>query len=216
MTIATLKDRGNYIHPTAIISPNAIIGSNNHFGPYCVVYSDVEIGDSNMFTSHVSVGSPAEHKSATKLNEGVVIGAHNTFREFITVNQGTKDPTVIQDDCYLMRNVHIGHDAHIYSKVTLACNSIVGGHVVIHPFANIGLGAILHQNIIIAPGAMIGMGAIVTKNIMIEEWKTYAGNPAKFIKLNAIGKERSKLSWEQFEELNKNWIKSMIDKRTKQ
>jgi UDP-N-acetylglucosamine acyltransferase len=203
----------NTIHPTAIVSPKAMIGSSNTIGPYCVIHDNVEIGSNNIFTSHVSVGSPAEHKNADRLTEGVVIGDHNIFREFITINQGTMHPTKISNHGFFMRGCHIGHDAVIENHVTMACNSIVGGHAIVMQKANIGLGAILHQNIIIAPLAMIGMGTVVTKKSIIELGKTYAGNPAKLIGENKVGIERSELSKKDLSDLETLWIATMVKKR---
>lgn len=203
----------NTISNTAIIHPEAIIGDNNVFGPFCIVHKNVEIGDNNVFYSHVSIGSPAEHKAATSVDEGVVIGSNNSFREFTTINQGTKNPTIIGSNGYFMRGVHFGHDCVIEDFVTIACNAIIGGHTVIMKHANIGLGAMIHQNQIIAPGAMIGMGAVVIKKSIIEPWKTYGGNPASYLGENTVGKQRVGFSKAELHDCEVVWIQEMVKRR---
>lgn len=201
----------NSIHPTALISKNAIIGDNNVFGPYCIIYDNVEIGDGNIFVSHASIGSPAEHKISTG-TEGVVIGSRNTFREFITINQGTKNITQIGSSGYFMRGVHFGHDCHIFDHVTLACNSIIGGHTIVMDYANLGLGAITHQNIVIPPGCMLGAGAVATK-ANYESWTIYAGIPAKKLKKNTVGLERSGLTIQELDDLENKHIQLLVKMR---
>jgi UDP-N-acetylglucosamine acyltransferase len=204
----------NVIHDTAIIHPDAMIGSGNLIGPYCVIEANVEIGDYNVFTSHVSIGSPPEHKSLG-LNyeqEGVVIKNHNTFREFITVNQGTKTPTLIGSRGYFMRGSHFGHDCQVHDDVTLACNAIIGGHTRVMDFANFGLGAIAHQNIILPPGIMLGAGAVAVKQVY-EEWMIYAGVPAVKLKPNVIGLERANITKLRKSELESLYIQHLVEAR---
>lgn len=194
----------NEIHPTAIVSPRAIIGQNNYIGPYCTVYDNVIIGNDNIFISHVSVGSPPEHKDE-KYNNFLIeqpdcfvyIGNGNTFREFITINMPTDSKrTMIGNDCYIMARCHISHDTVLEDNVTMSCNSITGGHTTVMQGAVMGLGSITHQRTTIGSFAMLGMGCIVNKSSVIEPFKIYVGNPAEFLKDNIVGIERNNVSQE--------------------
>ena len=156
----------NNIHPTALIAEGVQIGRGNTIGPYCVI------------------GFPAEWKGR-EVEGKVVIGDNNTITGLVTIDSGTDNPTLIGNNCYLMKGVHIGHDAKIFNGVTISCGAKIGGHARIYDQANIGLNACIHQNQVIKPGAMIGMGAIVTKKLVVEAFKTYAGNPAKLIGENS-------------------------------
>lgn len=152
----------NNIHPTALIHPSVILGDNNYIGPYCVI------------------GFPAEWKGKEK--EGrVIIGNNNCITGLVTIDSGAESDTVVMNDCYIMKAVHIGHDAKIHNNVTLSCKAIIGGHTIIGEGTNIGLGAIIHQRQIIAEGCMIGMGTIITKRTVTEPFKIYVGNPARSI-----------------------------------
>lgn len=199
----------NYFHPTAIISPKAIIGQNNYFGPFVVVYDNVVIGNDNHFTSHISVGSPAEHKNPgfnpalnEQTNKFVYIGNGNTFREFITINTPTtSDKTYIGNNCYIMRGCHCSHDSVIEDDVIMSCNVTLGGFTYVMNAAYLAIGSITHQYSIIGSYAMLGMGTITTKTSRIEPGKIYVGSPATFLKDNKIGLDRNNVS---DEDLSKN------------
>lgn len=163
-------DPSNYIHPTAIIGPNVLMGKNNYIGPHCVI------------------GMRAEHHDVWKGREicrpigSVSIGDDNILTGLVTVDASMAvSPTVINSNCFIMKHAHIGHDCFIDSQVTISCGAKIGGHSLIAYQANIGLNAVIHQRQKIAEGCMIGMGAVVTAKLKTEPFQTYAGNPAKHI-----------------------------------
>lgn len=196
---------GNQVHSTVIIGKNVNLGDNNIIGPYCILHDGVNIGDNNAFVSHVSIGSAPEHKTVSD-NKGTSIGSNNTFREFITINSGCFGQTSIGNNGFFMRNVHFGHDASIGDFVTLSCSVLIGGCTKVMDFANLGLNAITHQNIVIPPLCMIGMGAVVTKAEILKPGKIYVGNPARYLKENTVGIERSNLSKEEINKLSQVWL----------
>lgn len=154
----------NNIHPTAQIADGVTMGRGNTIGPFCII------------------GFPAEYKNREHEIGGVRIGDNNRITGAVTIDTGCGgSPTVIMSDCYIMKGAHVGHNAYIGHKVTLACHSIIGGNTMIGDGANIGLGAVIHQNMTISIGCMIGMGAVVTKKLMTEPYKTYVGNPARLL-----------------------------------
>lgn len=157
----------NNIHPTAIIGPGVKLGKGNYIGPYCII------------------GMPAEHREKWNPYPGeVLIGDNNIFTGHVTIDAGTDGPTFIGDNCFMMKHSHIGHDAMIGSDVTISCGAKIGGHCHIFDQANIGLNAVIHQRQNIKQGVMIGMGSVVTAKLKVENFQTYAGNPAKHIGAN--------------------------------
>lgn len=157
----------NFIHPTAIIYPNVVIGEGNYIGAYCII------------------GSPAEHKTNWgKTNDIVVIGDNNVITGQVTIDGGMENITYIGNNNFFMKGVHIGHDSHIWDDVIISCGAKIGGHCVIEPKVNIGLNAVIHQRQKIETGCMIGMGAVVTKKLITKPYSKYAGNPAKYIGSN--------------------------------
>jgi UDP-N-acetylglucosamine acyltransferase len=155
----------NYIHPTAIIGENVILGDNNYIGPYCVI------------------GEPAEHKKYWNQEKGkVYIGNNNIITGLVTIDAGTKDITFIGNDCFIMKHAHIGHDCLIQDNVTISCGAKIGGHSIIKANSNIGLNAVLHQFSIIKEGCMIGASAFFKGES--EPYTKYAGVPARPIGKN--------------------------------
>jgi UDP-N-acetylglucosamine acyltransferase len=155
----------NFIHPTAIIGDNVILGDNNYIGAFCII------------------GDPAEHKKYWGQEKGkVIIGNNNIVTGLVTIDAGTEVPTIIEDNCFIMKHAHIGHDCRIMNNVTISCGAKIGGHSIIGEGSNIGLNAVLHQFSIIKRGCMIGASAFF-KGESEPEMK-YAGVPAKYLSSN--------------------------------
>ena len=155
----------NFIHPTAIIGENVILGDNNYIGPYCII------------------GDPAEHKKFWNNTLGtVVIGDNNIITGLVTIDAGTKSVTWIKNNCFIMKHAHVGHDCEIYDNVTISCGAKIGGHSIIKEYSNIGLNAVLHQFAKIERGCMIGASAFIKGET--EEFTKYAGVPARKIGIN--------------------------------
>lgn len=155
----------NFIHPTAIIGDNVILGDNNYIGPYCII------------------GDPAEHKKHwLKENGGVRIGDNNIITGLVTIDAGIETATIIENDCFIMKHAHVGHDCHVLNNVTISCGAKIGGHSIIGEGSNIGLNAVLHQFSIIKKGCMIGASAFFKGESEVET--KYAGVPARKLGLN--------------------------------
>ena len=155
----------NFIHPTAIIGDNVILGDNNYIGPYCII------------------GDPAEHKKFWGQEKGkVYIGNNNIITGLVTIDAGTEYSTVIEDNCFIMKHAHIGHDCEIGNNVTISCGAKIGGYSIIKYYSNIGLNAVLHQFTTIERGCMIGASAFIKG--ATEEFTKYAGVPARKIGIN--------------------------------
>jgi len=155
----------NFIHPTAIIGENVILGDNNYIGAYCII------------------GDPAEHKKFWDEEKGkVYIGDNNIITGLVTIDAGTKDITFIGNNCFIMKHAHIGHDCLIQDNVTISCGAKIGGHSIVKTYSNIGLNAVLHQFTTIERGCMIGASAFIKGTT--EEFSKYAGVPARKIGTN--------------------------------
>lgn len=186
----------NRIHPTAIIGAGVELGDHNVVGPYTVIVGPARIGDNNWIGPSVSIGTPAEYRGGPHPvgwegeldGVGVVIGNDNIIREFVTVNQGTHEPTTFGDGCYVLARSHVGHDCVLHDSVTLADAVQLGGHTHVWSWANIGMGAVVHQRTQVGPGAMIGMGSAVRKDV--PPFTVMVGNPARVSGVNKLGLSR--------------------------
>lgn len=210
-------ERGNFIHPTAIIGDYVKLGANNYVGAYCVIEGATIIGDGNRFEAFVSVGAPPEHRDFLNgcENAGVSIGSGNVFREFVTINSGMRLMTTIGNGVTMLKGSHVGHDSRIDDNVTMSCNVIIGGHSVVMTGANIGLSSVCHQYSVIGGYSMVGMGTVITKKSEILPECTYVGNPARKIGENARGQELAKQKNISTDMLERLYIKERECRNTK-
>lgn len=176
----------NRIHRTAIIDGDVKLGRGVKIGAYCVITGNVTIGDDTYIGAHSVIGTPAEDKShwLSKDNKGVVIGDNVIINGSCTIDAGTHRDTTIENSAFLMKGVHVGHDAIIRQSATLSPHVIVGGHSIIGVNTNMGMGSIVHQRTEVPGGCMIGMGGIVTKSSKLEPNNCYVGAPVKYLRSN--------------------------------
>lgn len=77
------------IHPTAIISHEAVLGVDLTIGPYCVIGAGVVLGDRCVLHSHVVMEGPCR------------IGAENEFFPFAVIGGKTQDLKYIGEPTHL-------------------------------------------------------------------------------------------------------------------
>ena len=167
--------------------------SNNDIHPSAVINWDyVDIGEANKIHPFVCIGEDAEHLRAATVGR-IKIGHGNVIREFVNIHRPTShsELTVIGNNCYIMVNSHISHDCIIENDVQFSVRVTTSGHNHIMTGANLGHGCIIHPFQIIGSYSMLGMGTVVPKKTRIEPGYIYVGNPAKKLKQNKIGLERS-------------------------
>jgi len=151
------------------------------------------------------IGEKAEHKDHWDKEVGCVyIGNNVVITGHVTIDAGTHFTTAIQDECFIMKGVHVGHDAKVGFDVTISPHAILGGSVRVGSEANIGMGAIIHQWCKVGFGAMVGMGAIVTKKSKIHPYGKFVGNPARYLGRNRTGDH---LSEKEYNEIIEQWGK---------
>lgn len=174
------------IHPSAVISPTAIIGKGVEIGPFCYIGDEVEIGDGcrigasctfqgpttigpdNVFIGHCSIGADPQDKKYNGERVYLTIGARNTFREFCTINRGTEfggNHTRIGDDNLLLAYVHVAHDCTVGNGCVLSNNATLAGHVTIGNFVILSGFVGVHQFCRIGDHAFVGMGAFVNGDV---------------------------------------------------
>lgn len=182
----------NYIGHNVVLDGNITIGSNNKILHNTVISNAVLIGDHNTIFSSVSIGSVGEMGSkGDRLAENakVIIGNHNTIREFSTINAPVRtQQTQIGNNCYLMARTHVPHDAILKNNVVMATNSLIGGGCILHDYAYLGLGSLVHQWLVIGENVMVGMNATISSNV--PPFCIVTGTPARISGINKIGLER--------------------------
>jgi UDP-N-acetylglucosamine acyltransferase len=173
------------IHPTAIIHSKARLDSTVRIGPYAVIDEQVELGAHCVVGPHVYITGVASIGPHNIFHAGCVIGdapqdlkyqgeptrlrigAHNVFREQVTVHRSTKisEETVIGSNNLLMVNSHVGHNCTVGNHVIMANGVLLGGHVTVEDRAFLSGSCLVHQFIRVGTLALMQGGAAVSKDL---------------------------------------------------
>jgi UDP-N-acetylglucosamine acyltransferase len=210
------------IHETAVVDRRAEIDSDVEIGPYSVIGACVKIGKGSRIRSHVviegrtslgegnvifqfaTVGSvPQDLKYKGEPSE-LVIGNHNTIREFVSINPGTTGGgmvTRVGDRNLLMMYCHIAHDCVLGNDNIVANGATLGGHVVIEDYVIVGGLVGIHQFTRIGSGAILGAGSMVSKDV--PPYCNATGDRARLHGLNLEGLKRRRVGKEKIEALKK-------------
>ncbi len=207
---------GTEIHSTAIVDPQAELGSDVTVGPYAVVGPNVTVGDGTSIGPYVVVEGNTQLGKDNTVHAGAVLGGRsqaldddggatylrigdgNTFREYVTVNRGlareSERTTVIGNNNLFMALTHVAHDCRIGNNVVMANLCGLAGHVVIEDKATLSGMAAVHQFVVIGEMAFIGGLAKVVKDVL--PYMMVDGNPATCRGINAVGLRRNKVGEE--------------------
>jgi UDP-N-acetylglucosamine acyltransferase len=212
-----------YIDPTARVHPAAKIGAGTTIGPHCTIGSDVtigerctigasavidgwtSIGDDTRVFPMASIGLAPQDLKYKGERTRLVIGRHNIFREFVTINRGTVGgggETSIGDGNLFMAYVHVAHDCHIGSQTIFGPGATLGGHVDVQDYATVSAYSGVHQFCRVGRHAFIGGYSVVTKDAL-PFGKTVGNRPARIFGLNTVGLVRRGLSQETIRQLRR-------------
>jgi len=151
------------IHPTAIISPDAVLDPSVEVGPFVVIEGSVTIdagtvirprahlmgplivGPRNHIGTGTVIGDRPQHLLYVNQPTAVRIGEANTFRENVTIHRGYVGTTVIGNGNYLMVGSHVGHDVVVGNNCLFANGAMVGGHCIIQDRVLLAGGCGVHQ-----------------------------------------------------------------------
>ena len=173
-----------FIHRQAILSKNIHIGSFSYVGkskigknviirPNVTIHDNVEIGDNSEIGSGSVIGSEGfgfprkqdleiikfPHLGGVKIGKNVRIGSNNS------IDKGTLENTVINDDVKIDNNVHIAHNCKIGKGTLITAGVIFSGSVKIGKNVWIGTGTVIRDKVYIGDNAFIGVGSVVIKNV---------------------------------------------------
>lgn len=203
------------IHPTAIISPNAILAEDVEVGPGAIIGDEVTLGAGCVVQAHAVIDGPTKMGEKNLIGYGAVIGglpqdfafkpethsevnigSGNTFREYVTIHRGTKEgtATVVGDNCYLMVSSHLGHNVKVGNQVVIANACHLAGYVEVGDRAVLGGGTVFHQFMRVGTFAMVRGGTRFGKDIppyaMGDEDNILAG-------MNSVGLRRGGFTAEE-------------------
>ena len=175
----------------AVIGPRVRIGKKTWVGPHAVIEGYTTLGCENRVFQFASVGAIPQDKKYRGEDSILVIGNHNTIREFATLNPGTSGGgmvTRVGDYNLLMMYSHVAHDCQIGNYVILSNSANLGGHVTLEDYVTIGALAAVHQFARIGESAYIGAGSMVSLDV--PPYCLANGDRAHLYGLNLIGLKR--------------------------
>jgi UDP-N-acetylglucosamine acyltransferase len=198
----------NQIHPTAIVSPDAVLGDCVRVGPYVIIGDGCEIGDNCVLEPRATLernvklapnvtvgigsvlgGEPQDLKFKGEVTT-VEIGEGTRIREYTTINRGTSQSfkTTVGKNCFLMSYVHLAHDCHVGDGVIISNGTQLAGHVTIEDRATLSGLVAVHQFVKIGKHSFIGGCSRVAKDV--PPFLKAVGNPVKLYGLNSVGLQR--------------------------
>ena len=196
------------IHPTAVVSPKAELGTGVKIGPYCVIGDEVRIGDRSHLHAHLvmegpitigednefypfaSIGARSQDLKYAGEPTHARIGDRNTFREFVTVHRGTTPEmsTCIGSDNNFLAYAHVAHDTVVGNHCILSNAATLAGHVTVEDHVILSGFAGVHQFCRVGAHSMIGGCAKIVQDV--PPYTIADGHPARLRGLNLVGLER--------------------------
>ena len=182
--------KGERIHASAVIHPEAQIDATAEIGPLCVVERGARIGAGTVLKSNVTISEGCTIGARCLLHPGVVIGAdgfglaphQGTWVKIeqlgavrigddveiganTCIDRGALDDTVIEDGVKLDNLIQIGHNVRIGRNTAMAGCSAVAGSAVIGANCTIAGAGMVLGHLTLADGVHISSASLVTRSI---------------------------------------------------
>jgi len=208
------------IHPSAIVHPEAYLGTGVVVGPYAIIEEQVHIGDGTIIDAGAQIkrfstlgaknhvhsmacvgGEPQDLKFSGEESR-LVIGDRNRIREFSTIHRGTEGGgglTQVGSDNLMMAYSHIAHDCVVGDNNVLANAATLAGHVTVGNEVVVGGLSAVHQFVNIGDFAFIGGKTGVAQDV--PPFMLAVGERATLRGLNLIGLRRHGFSSEEISAL---------------
>ena len=145
----------------------------------------LKIYNFNNLTCYAKISSVAR-LSGSVYNSST--GDNNIFRDYITINAGTKTLTSVGSDGIMLRGSHIAHDCIIGNNVVFANLVTLGGHVEVHEWSSLGGGVLVHQFCKVGSHSFIGGGYRIVQDV--PPYILAAKDPLEYSGINRTGLKR--------------------------
>ena len=208
------------VHPLAAVDARAKLGSCVEIGPFAVIGPNVTIGDRTKIHSHAIVtgiteigedcdihpfavaGGPPQDMKYHGEESRLIVGAHTTIREHVTLNGGTEGGGGITRTGHhglFLTGAHVAHDCQLGNHVLLVNNATLAGHVIVEDYAILGGLCAVHQWVRIGAHGFVGGMSGVEADVI--PFGMVLGNRAELAGLNIVGLKRAGFEREQIHAL---------------
>lgn len=197
------------IHPSAIVSDKATLGTNVQVGPGVIIGDGCEVGDDCILEARSILERNVRLAARVRIGVGTVLGGDpqdlkfqgeetwvevgegTRIREYSTVNRATAQSfrTTVGRNCFIMSYVHLAHDCHLGDGVIISNGTQLAGHVTIEDRAILSGLVAVHQFVKIGKHSFVGGCSRVAKDV--PPYLKAVGNPVKLYGLNSVGLQRS-------------------------
>ncbi|MGB0865645.1 MAG: acyl-ACP--UDP-N-acetylglucosamine O-acyltransferase [Granulosicoccaceae bacterium] len=209
------------IHPSAVIADGAVLADDVEVGPFSFIDESVEIGEGTVVGPHVVIKGPSKIGKYNKIHQfaaigddpqdlkfqgeetWLVMGDHNTIREYATINRGTADGggyTRIGNHNLLMAYTHVAHDCQLGDRIVFSNGASLAGHVEVGDNVILSGFSLVHQFCKIGAHAFAGMGSSINKDVT--PYTLVSGNYATARSINKEGLRRRGFSDEAIKALH--------------
>src|SRR6266481_2917128 len=196
---------GTNIHPQAIVSKEAKLGTGVQIGAYAVVRGPSKFADNNVFHPFCVIGGDPQDYTFRGERVELHVGKANIFREHVTISRGTTKGggvTRIGNDNFFLAYSHVGHDCQIGNNTLFVNGATLAGHVTVQDFVTLGAFSPVHQFCRLGRYAYIGAATVITQDVppfslIVTERET------RWFGTNNIGLERKGFSTDRIKVLQK-------------
>ncbi len=177
------------IHPTALVSPSAKLGSNVSIGAYSIVHDHVEVGEGTVIESHCEIGHPSSLAGGKPLVIGKngLIRSHSVFYEGsvfgdglvtghrVTVREATMAGENLQIGTLsdLQGHCSIGDYVRLHSNVHIGMHSRIGSFIWIYPYVVLTNDPCppseVRQSVVVCDYAVIATMTVILPGVTIGE-----------------------------------------------
>jgi UDP-N-acetylglucosamine acyltransferase len=201
-------------HPTAVISPRALIAHGTRVGAYVVIEGDVVVGEGceigahavvkrfttlgarNRVFEHATLGGEPQDVKFGGERSRLLIGDDNLIREGVTIHRasGEGEATLVGSRNFLMIGVHVAHNCVVGDDNVFANNAALAGHITVEDHAFLSNDVGCHQFVRVGRHAMVGGKSKIVQDVL--PFFTTDGNPPRVRALNTVGLRRAGFSAE--------------------
>jgi len=179
------------VHPSAVVSKDAVLGENVSIGAGCVVGEGVTIGDDSCLYPRVVVYPGCSLGKRVIVHSGAVIGADGfgiaaeagrwvkipqigavrigddvEIGANTTIDRGALDDTVLEEGVKLDNLVQIAHNVRVGAHTAIAGCAGVAGSAEIGRHCTIGGAAVILGHLKLADHVHVSAGTLISRSIL--------------------------------------------------